>query len=239
MRAAAAAIRSSGRARRRARAIARTSATTRRHERREPEHDRDALVEHLAGVVRARAGGHHQRLERRRADPQHADADDRQRDPGDGQRRDQDPRGQPVAAAHRVARPPHHGHRGPVAGAAHRRDVARLGRVVAQLLAQAPDVLVDRAVEDVALARAVDRVEQLVAGEDPAAALHEGGQQPQLERAQHRLASRRPSPRGGRGRARGRPWRARCRPARRRAPSAAGSCATRTTSSAGENGLGR
>ena len=101
MRAAAAAIRSSGRARRRASAIARTRATTAATSAATP----NTMVTLWSNISRAwsalAAGGHHQRLERRRADPQDPDADDRQRDPGDDQRRDQDPRGQPVAAAHR------------------------------------------------------------------------------------------------------------------------------------------
>ena len=47
-----------------------------RDERRDAEHDRDALVEHRVGVVGAVAGGHHQRRERGRPDPEHPDRDD-------------------------------------------------------------------------------------------------------------------------------------------------------------------
>ncbi len=59
--------------------------------------------------------------------------------------------------------PPAARRRGTVAHAAHGHDVAGLLGVVAELVAQAADVDVDGAVEHIALARAVDRVEQLVA----------------------------------------------------------------------------
>ena len=62
---------------------------------------------------------------------------------------------------------------GPVPDAAHRRDVARPFGVVTELVAQPPDMDVDGPVEHLRLVLAVDRVEQLVAGQDPAAGLDE------------------------------------------------------------------
>ena len=61
----------------------------------------------------------------------------------------------------------------PVADAADGRDVARRVGVVAELVAQPADVDVDRPVEDLGLVLAVDRVEQLVAGQDPAVGLED------------------------------------------------------------------
>ena len=74
--------------------------------------------------------------------------------------------------------------RGAIADAADRGDVSgRLG-VVAELLAQPADVDVDRAVEDRGVVAAVDHVEELVAGEDPAAGLEEDLEQPELDAGQ-------------------------------------------------------
>ena len=56
----------------------------------------------------------------------------------------------------------------PIADAAHGLDVARHVRVVVELVAQAADVDVDRAIEDLGRLVAVDRVEELVARQDPA-----------------------------------------------------------------------
>ena len=122
-----------------------------------------------------------------------------------------------------------------------------LGRV-AELVAQPSDVDVDRPVEDGVGVAAVDGVEELVAVEDPAVGLEQGGQQPEFERRQrHRrpvdpclvtvaievqaieaqkrpgLRAALPEPDAG---APGRPVRLRIR-------------STRRTSSAGEKGLGR
>ena len=68
----------------------------------------------------------------------------------------------------------------PVPDAAHRRDVARLFGAVAELVAEPPDVRIDRPIQDVALAEAVERVQQLFAREHPAVGLEERGQQPEL-----------------------------------------------------------
>ena len=59
----------------------------------------------------------------------------------------------------------------PVADAADGGDVARTLGVVAELVAQPPDVDVDGPVEDLGLVLAVDRIEQLVAGQDAAVGL--------------------------------------------------------------------
>ena len=74
--------------------------------------------------------------------------------------------------------------RGPVADAAHGHDVARLVGVVAELVAEPADVDVDRPVEDLLLARAVDRVEQLVAGQRAPVRRDERHEQPELHRRQ-------------------------------------------------------
>src|SRR5687767_1397517 len=65
------------------------------------------------------------------------------------------------------ARPPLDRPCSAIAHATHSGHVARLRRVVAQLLPQPLDVLVDGPVGHVTLALAMDRVEQLVAAEDP------------------------------------------------------------------------
>ena len=76
--------------------------------------------------------------------------------------------------------------RRPIADAADRRDVARPLGVVAELVPQPPDVDVDRPVEDLGLVLAVDRVEQLVAGQHPAVGLEQRGQEPELDGGQRR-----------------------------------------------------
>src|SRR4051794_39318673 len=100
------------------------------------------------------------------------------------------PRGPPARPPPSPAPPPPlHGARGSIPGAANGCDVARLGRVVAQLLPEPLHVLVDRAIEHVALALAVDRVEQPVPAEDAAVRVQQRGEQPQLEgREGHRQA---------------------------------------------------
>ena len=93
-----------------------------------------------------------------------------------------------AARAIRVAMPrPIIGSRGPgrpVADAADRGHVARRLGVVAELVAQPADVDVDGPVEDVGLVAAVDRVEQLVAGEDAAVGLEERLEEPELDARQ-------------------------------------------------------
>ena len=104
----------------------------------------------------------------------------------------------------------------PVADAADGGDVARPLGVVAELVAQPPDVDVDGPVEDVGLVLAVDRVEQLVAGQDAAVGLEERLEQPELDAGQRDRLAVAGRPRGGRGRRRGRPWRSGARRGRRR-----------------------
>ena len=139
-------------------------------------------------------------------------ADDRQRDARDEQRGDEDAGREPVAPAisrrraPRLARssrrrPPLDRPRRPIAHAADRGDVARLVRVVAELLAQPLDVLVDRPVEDVALARPVDRVEQLVAGQDAPVRLQQRGRAAAARARSAATRRRRPCRVARRGRA--------------------------------------
>ena len=90
------------------------------------------------------------------------------------------PRAGRVAARLRHPAPSGRWWRGPVADATHGHDVARLVRVVAELVPQAPDVDVDRPVEHLLLAAAVDRVEELVAGECPPVGCDERDEQPEL-----------------------------------------------------------
>ena len=132
----------------------------------------------------------------------------------------------------------------PVAHAADGHDVARPDRIVAELLAQPLDKGVDRPVEDDGLAARVDRVHELVARKDAPVRREERRQEAELERCQARVA-----PGDGhlvavavedevaaaqdRGRARP-PPRTRTAVATARAHAW-----TRTTSSAGEKGLGR
>ena len=71
-----------------------------------------------------------------------------------------------------------------VADPADGRHVARVVGVVAELVAQAPDVDVDGPVQHVRLVPAVDRVEELVAGEHPAVRLEDGLEQPELDPGQ-------------------------------------------------------
>ena len=114
--------------------------------------------------------------------------------------------------------------------------------IVAELVAQPPDVDVDGPVEDLGLVVAVDRIEELVAGQDPAAGLEDRLEEAELDPGQRDRPARRGSPRTGRDRRRGRRG-----PGRRGAGRSAGRGAavrrridlTRRTSSAGENGLGR
>ena len=61
------------------------------HDRRDREHERDALVEHGAGVVRRVARRHHERGERVRPNPQDTEGDDREGDCGHGEQRHEDP----------------------------------------------------------------------------------------------------------------------------------------------------
>ena len=70
---------------------------------------------------------------------------------------------------------------GSIADAANGRDVARRFGVVAELLAQPPDVDVDRPIHDVGLVPAVDRVEQLVAGQDSAVGLDDRLEEAELD----------------------------------------------------------
>ena len=104
---------------------------------------------------------------------------------------------------------------------------------------------VDRPVEDLGLVLAVDRVEQLVAGQDPAVGLEERDEQPELDGGQRdepaadpdlvavavddevAVAERLARRAAGAGRT------------PRRAPARSRIGLTRRTSSAGENGLGR
>ena len=140
------------------------------------------------------------------ADADDADRHDREGEAGDRERRERRSASAmpPRDAAHRAADPPLHWTGGAVAGAPDRRDVARHRRVVAELLAQALDVDVDGPVEDVGLADAVDRVEELVAGQDPAVGLEQGRQEAELQEAEGDVARRRRAPRGGPRRPRGR-----------------------------------
>ena len=153
--------------------------------------------------------------------------------------------GDPAGDARGRSRPA----RRPIADAADRLDVARRIRVVVELVAQAPDVDVDRPIEDLGRLVAVDRVEQLVARQDPAV-----GAEDRLDSSRNSTrvrsmivpSSRRTSWRDGSmvrsawrrigaSAVSGLPWSAR-RPrgaVRRRID------LTRSTSSAGENGLGR
>src|SRR4051794_18902879 len=68
-----------------------------------------------------------------------------------------------------------------VARAADRRDVAGRVGIVAELVAQPADVDVDRSVEDLRLLGAPDRVEELVAAENPAVGLEEGLEKTELD----------------------------------------------------------
>ena len=115
-------------------------------------------------------------------------------------------------------------------------------RVVAELVAEAADVDVDGAVEDLGAVVAVDGIEQLVAGEDAAVGREDRLEQPELDPGQgdrlavagHLVAVAVEDQVGVAAAAAG-SWRSRRRPApaRRRIDF------TRSTSSAGEKGLGR
>ena len=81
--------------------------------------------------------------------------------------------------------------RGPVSDAADGRDVARHLGVVPELVAQPADVDVNGPVEDVGLVAAVDRIEELVAGQDAAVRFEDRLEEPELDPGQgDRLASR-------------------------------------------------
>ena len=65
----------------------------------------------------------------------------------------------------------------------------RVIRLIAELVAQPADVGVDGPVEDIRLAQAVERVEQLVARQNPAVRLEQRSEQPELGGGErHRLA---------------------------------------------------
>ena len=178
------------------------------------------------------------------ADDHHAGREDRDRDAGDDQRREGDPDRDParsadhaLVAAIRASR-----RRRPIAHAAHRRDVPRSVGVVAELVPEPPDVDVDGPIEDLGLVLAVDRVEQLVAGQDAAVGLEQRRRAAGTRPRSARRAGRGRGPRGVRGRGRGR----RGGSARRSVAAGAASFParsrirwTRRTSSAGEKGLGR
>ena len=124
-----------------------------------------------------------------------------------GQDREPDapPRRAPRARSGWRSRAPITGRRRPIADAADGGDVARMLGVVAELVAQAPDVDVDRPVEHLGLVAAVDRVEQLVAGQDAAVGLDERWSSRNSTRVSGDRRAVAGSPRGGRGRRRGRP----------------------------------
>src|SRR6187401_1521512 len=71
--------------------------------------------------------------------------------------------------------------RDPIADAADRGHVAGMLGVVAELVAQAPDVDVDRSVEHLGLVAAIDGIEELVAAQYPAAGFDEAGQEPEFD----------------------------------------------------------
>ena len=68
----------------------------------------------------------------------------------------------------------HHARRRPVADPADGGHVSRRVGIVAKFVAQPADMDVDGPVEDLGLVRTVDRIEELVAGEDAAARLDQG-----------------------------------------------------------------
>ena len=70
---------------------------------------------------------------------------------------------------------------GPIADAADGLHVARRVGVVVELVAQPADVDVDRAVEDLGRLVAVDRVEQLVARQDPTVGGEDRAEEPELD----------------------------------------------------------
>jgi hypothetical protein len=71
-----------------------------------------------------------------------------------------------------------------VSDSAHGPDEARCGRIVSKLAPQPPYVDIDGPVEHVCLASPVDGVEELLAAEDPAARLHQRGQDLELDSRQ-------------------------------------------------------
>ena len=174
--------------------------------------------------------------------PTTADADrhDDHPDRRGGDRGERDPEADPATHGLGAGRGPGRA----IADAADRGDVARAVGVVAELVAEAADVDVDRAVEDLGAVVAVDRIEQLVARQDAAVGLEDRLEQPELDAGQV-----------GTGRRRGstsKRSRSRTRSAWLRAAGAVvavdgvGAARrrrridfTRRTSSAGENGLGR
>ena len=147
-----------------------------------------------------------------------------------------------------------HGRARPIADAADRLDVARLVRVVVELVAQASDVDVDGAIQDLGCLVAVDRVEELVARQDAAVRAEDRRQQTELDAGQvddgavvaADLVSGGVDGRGRRGGGRDRwpgpdgAWaRSGRAPGRSRDGVRRRIDLTRRTSSAGENGFGR
>ena len=155
--------------------MARTTLTTAATSDRGEDHGRDRLVVHRLGVVGRCAGLDHQRRGRPR--PRRRS----RRWPGSAARRP--PRRAPPARSGSRSRDRSR-RRDPVADAADRGHVARTLGIVAELVAQPPDVDVDGPVEDLGLVLAVDGIEQLVAAQDAAAGLDEAGQEPELDPGQ-------------------------------------------------------
>ena len=163
----------------------------------------DALVEHGVGVGRRLARGHHHLGHRLAAEDPDAEGHDAHREEGRGDAHERDADGQPAAQQGAAAVPASRLAHAlgsaavarTVAHAADGHDVARLLGVVAELVAQPADVDVDGAVEDVALARAVDGIEQLVARERPPVGGHERHQEPELHGRERAAALRRGGPR--------------------------------------------
>ena len=174
-----------------------TLASERDDDRREDD-GRDRLVVHRLGVIGGVAGFDHQGLEDVGPDDGHADRQDRDADGGRHERREGDPEGDP--ATHQAgpgAERPTPGRA--VADATDGGDIARRLGVVAELVAQAADVDVDRAVEDLGLVLAVDGIEQLVARQDAPIGLEQGLEQPELDPGQLDGRRRRGGPRSDRG----------------------------------------
>ena len=169
-------------------------------------------------VVGRRAVLHHQVGEDGPADHDHAERDDRHgqarssaRPPGrSGRRRHgtSPARARPPARSLGGSSDPGHGpgprrfgarrrrsSRRAVADAADGGDVARLGCRVVELVPEPADVDIDRPLEDAIGVVAVDAVEELVAGQDPAVGLEERDQQPELDGRQGDVppGDRRPS----------------------------------------------
>ena len=136
--------------------------------------DSSYIARACVGVV---AGLDHERREDVGPDDRDADREDDQPDRRRGERRERDADRDPATHQRPAGSTPGR----PIADAADRGDVARRLGVVAELVAEPADVDVDGAVQDLGLVGAVDRVEQLVAAEDPAVGLEDRLEQPELD----------------------------------------------------------